>query len=128
MQHYLEGKIAPLMAAITAMVDGENNLDLLVHYPREHFVHQMWLDILADSDISQLSYVGSLQSVLQRGELTEIPIAKRAEGEPFYCRLPFSWIVKQHIDEILNSAQKQAGWFLLDCRFSKVTGASAFLS
>jgi hypothetical protein len=107
-QNYLECKIAPLMAAVTAMVDCENNLELLMEHPPGHFIHDMWLDILADPDISQLTYLGSVQSVLQRGELTEIVIHKHAAGEPFFCRLPFSWLVKQHIDDILNNARKQA--------------------
>jgi hypothetical protein len=106
-QNYLECKTAPLMAAVTAMVDCENNLDLLVDHQPGHFIHDMWLDILADSDISQLTYMGSIQSVLQRGELTEITMSKHSAGELFYCRLPFSWLVKQHIDKILNSARKQ---------------------
>lgn len=89
------------------MADSENNLDLLSDHPSDHFVHKMWLNILDDPDMCPLSYVGSLQTLLQRAELTEISLPKHAAGDAFNCRLPFSWIIKQSIDEILNNVKKR---------------------
>ena len=88
------------------MADSENNLDLLVEHENcEHFIHQMWLKILLDPHVSHLRY-SDLQTAIHRAELTEVTVKKYAAGESFYCRLPFSWIIKQHVDEIINSVTK----------------------
>ena len=103
------------MAGIIAMVDSENNFDLLKdHEANDNFIHQMWLEILADSSISHLRY-NDLRTAIHRAELTEVTVKKYAAGDIFYCRLPFSWIIKQRIDEIVNSVTKMTSLGILLC-------------
>ena len=52
---YLELKVTPMLAGILSFADTNANLDILDEID-DLWLHEMWLDMLANSDVTNLKY------------------------------------------------------------------------
>ena len=52
---YLESRVTPLLAGILAFSDTNANLDILSEMG-DLWLHEMWLGMLANSDVTDLRY------------------------------------------------------------------------
>ena len=100
-QHVLSQKIddviEPKFAEILAFIDTNHNLDLLSD--QNSAVSRLWISIFSNSQICHFSYEDLAAKSRQR-----IPAA-----EEFRCQFPFSWLVRQSVEEAWSTAKNIAG-------------------
>jgi len=89
--------VTPKFAEILAFIDSNHNLDLLSH--TNPAVSKLWIDFFSDPQICHFSYEELVAKSRQH-----IP----AEEE-FRCQFPFSWLIKQSVEEEWNKAKNIAG-------------------
>ena len=103
--------VVPILAEIIALADRDCNLDLLKN--DNTWVSRLWLKILADRSISELSYSDMISpatnSVRERVQV----IGSGAGGHRFSCRFPFSFIIKQRVEKLLKDASSVEGIYEL---------------
>ncbi|XP_022806308.1 E3 ubiquitin-protein ligase rnf213-alpha-like [Stylophora pistillata] len=94
--------VVPILAEIIALADRDCNLDLVKN--DNTWVSRLWLKILADRSISELSYNDMISpgtnSVRERVQV----IGSGAGSHRFSCRFPFSFIIKQRVEKLLKDA------------------------
>ena len=99
--------VVPILAEIIALADRDSNLDLLKN--DNTGVSRLWLKILADRNISELSYSDMISpttnSVRERVQVS----GSGAGGHRFSCRFPFSFIIKQRVEKLLKDAASVEG-------------------
>ena len=104
-QHVLSQKIddviEPKFAEILAFIDTNHNLDLVSG--QDSAVSRLWISLFSDSQICHFSYEDLAAKSRQR-----IP----AEEE-FRCQFPFSWLVRQSVEEAWSTAKNIAGKYMV---------------
>ncbi len=101
--------MTPILAGVLAYIDRNNNLDLLVIHPPKSWVSQFWLTMLNDPSATELKYA-YLQSDKKHAELTKMPVKMTAYGNQLMSgKMPFSWELKAHIDELLYKTKNTKG-------------------
>ncbi len=96
--------MTPFLAGVLAFVDTNYNLDLMTLNPPD-WRTLLWLEMLRDPKVTPLSY-SDLQSALEREELTKIPVKMLGcGGQKMNNNLPFSWVIKTHVDELHHQAK-----------------------
>ncbi|XP_068134510.1 E3 ubiquitin-protein ligase RNF213-like [Hyperolius riggenbachi] len=91
--------VTPLMSQILSVVDRNANLDLLVDPEADDFVKSLWMYMFQYENLLQISDDRSSQSdtILVRNHMN---ISTFGEN-----RLPFSWRIKDYLEEIWTQAQ-----------------------
>ena len=105
--------VVPILSEIIALADRDSNLDLMKN--GNTWVSRLWLKMLADRNISELSYSDMIspatKSVRERVQV----IGSGAGGHWFSCRFPFSFIIKQHLEKFSKNASSVSGTKLFYC-------------
>ena len=99
--------VVPILAEIVALADRDSNLDLIKNVSFK--VSTLWLRILANPNISELSYSKMISPVTNSVRERVQVLGSGARGHTFQCMFPFSFLVKHQVDELLNSASSVAG-------------------
>ncbi|KAJ7339377.1 hypothetical protein OS493_005771 [Desmophyllum pertusum] len=94
--------VVPILAEIIALADRDSNLDLMKN--ESTWVSTLWLKILANPNISELSYNKMISPVTNSVRERVQVIASGAGGHRFCCRFPFSFLIKQRVDKWLKDA------------------------
>ena len=85
-----------------AYIDRDNNLDLVQRSPT--WLHVLWLEMLADPSVTRLTYSDLLSPKVRR-EISEYGVLSSGfEGRSLQCQLPFSWVIKEQMDELVHTA------------------------
>ena len=99
--------VVPILAEIIALADTDSNLDLMNNGIA--WISTLWLNILANPCISELSYSKMISpvtnSVCERVQV----LGSGAGGHVFQCMFPFSFLVKQRVEKLLKDAFSVAG-------------------
>ncbi|XP_022801884.1 E3 ubiquitin-protein ligase rnf213-alpha-like, partial [Stylophora pistillata] len=94
--------VVPILAEIIAFADRDMNLDLVKS--DNSWVSKLWLKILADPTFSELSYSEMISpatnSVRERVQV----IGSGAEGHKFCSRFPFSFLIKERVENMVKEA------------------------
>ena len=105
--------VVPILAEIIALADRDCNLDFMEY--NNTWVSRLWLKILADRSISELSYSDMISpannSVRERVQV----IGSGAGGHRFSCRFPFSFVIKQRVEKLLKDAFSVEGTWTTFC-------------
>ena len=101
--------VAPILAEVIAYVDRDGNLELAAH--AEPWVFNLWLKIFRESSLTDLKYD---MFMTQEGDVSEVrrkvPVLKSGyRSHSFQSRFPFSWLLKDRIDELCRDARRIAG-------------------
>lgn len=108
----LQGKVIPVMAAVIAYLDTNNNLDLLYHDggdTSDLWVQHLWLKIFVHQDIGHLNYK-RMQSMNGKEELEEFVVHYECPcAALFSAKLPFSWILLQFVENALTEVSESLG-------------------
>ena len=99
--------VVPILAEIIALVDRDSNLDLMNN--GSAWVSTLWLKILANDDISELSYSKMISPVTNSVRERVQVLGSGAGGHVFQCMFPFSFLVKQRVEKLLKDAFSLAG-------------------
>ena len=101
--------VAPILAEVIAYVDRDGNLELAVS--KDPWISNLWLNVLEDNSFATINY-----GMFMTGEedvnvvRSKVPVLKSGyRGHVFQCRFPFSWILKERIDELYREAKSIAG-------------------
>ncbi|RMX46188.1 hypothetical protein pdam_00007847 [Pocillopora damicornis] len=94
--------VVPILAEIIALADRDGNLDLLKN--DNTWVPRLWLKILADRNISELSYSDMISPATNAVRERVQVIGSGAGGHHFSRRFPFSFIIKQRVEKLLKDA------------------------
>ncbi|KAK7494871.1 hypothetical protein BaRGS_00013998, partial [Batillaria attramentaria] len=114
-QQCLENKVIPVLAGIIAYLDTNANLEILYtgsggdmdDSATPAWVPRLWLGVL--QNVCQLTY-RNMRSVSDKEELDEFSVHNTGAGAvPFTCRLPFSWLVYEHVDSAITGARTTQG-------------------
>ncbi|XP_067057901.1 E3 ubiquitin-protein ligase rnf213-alpha-like isoform X3 [Acropora muricata] len=98
--------VVPVLAEIVALADTDSNLDLMKD--GNPWVSTLWLRILANPNISELSYSKMISPVTNSVRERVPVLGSGARGHTFQCMFPFSFLVKHQVDKLLNSASSVA--------------------
>ena len=103
-QHVLSQKmdsvIEPKFAEILAFIDTNHNLDLVSG--QHSAVSRLWISFFSNSQICQFSYE----------ELAAKPRQHIPAEEEFRCQFPFSWLVRQSVEEAWSTAKNTSGKYI----------------
>ena len=94
--------VVPILAEIIALADRDSNLDLMTN--DNTWISRLWLQILADRNISELSYSKMISPVTNSVRERVQIIGSGAGGHRFSCRFPFSFLIKERVQELLKDA------------------------
>lgn len=101
--------VAPILAEVIAYVDRDGNLDLAASEDR--WVSNLWLNVFQDDSFTDLNY-GMFMSREEDVDVvrSKVPVSKSGyRSHAFQCRFPFSWLLKERIDELYREARSIAG-------------------
>ena len=99
--------VVPIMAEIIALADRDSNLDLMRN---DHsWTSKLWLKIMADPKISELSYSKMISPVTNSVRERVQVLGSGAGGHKFFCRFPFSFLIKQGVEQLLKNALGVSG-------------------
>ncbi|KAJ7339384.1 hypothetical protein OS493_005779 [Desmophyllum pertusum] len=93
--------VVPILAEIIALADRDSNLDLMND---NTWVSTLWLKILANPNISELTYNKMISPVTNSVRERVQVIGSGAGGHRFCCRFPFSFLIKQRVEKWLKDA------------------------
>lgn len=101
--------VAPILAEVIAYVDRDGNLELAAS--GDTWVFNLWLKIFGDSSLSELSFESFMS---QEGDISvvrsKVPVSKSGyDLLAFQNKFPFSWLLKERIDELYREARSIAG-------------------
>lgn len=94
--------VVPILAEIIALADRDSNLDLMRN--DNTWISKLWLKIMADPKISELSYSKMISPVTNSVRERVQVLGSGAGGHKFLCRFPFSFLIKQGVEELLKDA------------------------
>ncbi|XP_029934003.1 E3 ubiquitin-protein ligase rnf213-beta [Myripristis murdjan] len=98
----LQSTVTPVLAGMVEVLDRYSNLDLLFGARLSQGLIRLWLDILADTQILDLTPPQSSSNVDQ-----EVLVQHffKFDGEVQPCAAPFSWLIKMHLQSIWEESE-----------------------
>ena len=105
----VHSSIVPILAEIIALADTDSNMDLMKN--GSSWLPTVWLRILANPNISELYYSKIISPVTNTVRERVQVLGSGAGGHTFQCMFPFSFLIKQQVDKLLQSASSVAGNF-----------------
>ena len=101
--------VAPILSEVIAYVDRDGNLELADS--DDSWVVKLWLKILGDSSLAELCYADFiLQEEGASVVRSKVPVLKSGyRSHSFLCKFPFSWLLKERMDELCKDARNVAG-------------------
>ncbi|XP_042198225.1 E3 ubiquitin-protein ligase rnf213-alpha isoform X2 [Callorhinchus milii] len=102
----VQAVITPFLAQIISVVDRDCNLRLLVDPDTPEFVRKLWMDIFNDSNLLDIPYNRNLIST--QSEIV-VPNYMKMDRPEACNLLPFSWRIKDYLDELLVQARYMEG-------------------
>ena len=110
--------VVPILAEIIALADRNSNLDLMNN--GNGWISTLWLNILANPNISELSYNKIISPVTNSVRERVQVLGSGAGGHVFQCMFPFSFLIKQRVEKLLKDAFSVAGnWQLFSSWISR---------
>ena len=101
--------VAPILAEVIAYVDRDGNLELAAS--KDPWLSNLWLNVFEDSSFATINY-GMFMTREEDVDVvrSKVPVLKSGyRGHVFQCRFPFSWMLKERIDELYRVARSVAG-------------------
>lgn len=99
----METRICHLFAGLIAFIDTNRNLDLLTS-PSGHDFSSLWLQMFTDNELLEVNYrLYLLANNLEKPEFVCTQATGRLTDEKLQLRLPFSWVIKHTMDQLVGS-------------------------
>ena len=95
-----------LIAGIIGYADTNNNLEIMLDPSEPEWKKRMWLRMLDDTKVTRLT----IKENLGQSEPQEILVKSFGANESNMkgC-LPFSWVIKQYVDDLQSQPKQQTG-------------------
>ena len=104
---YIENRLSHLLSGIIALVDSHNNLDLLSD--SEDWIKTFWMDVFSHEMIMSFDYSKmylQASDVNNHNEKKQF-ICNNSLQRPGVLKLPFSWLFKQFLDQLVHVKIKE---------------------
>ncbi|XP_077867696.1 E3 ubiquitin-protein ligase rnf213-alpha-like, partial [Saccoglossus kowalevskii] len=101
----LVSTVTPLLAQVIGFADRNDNLDLILKSPSGSWIHQLWLQILRNQKLLEMTYESFLSPVKNTPREIVPVLASGVNGSFFTAHCPFSWVIKQFVEEKWEEAQ-----------------------
>ncbi|XP_028991062.2 E3 ubiquitin-protein ligase rnf213-beta [Betta splendens] len=98
----LQSTVTPLLASMLEVMDRYANMDLLCDERLSPGLKRLWLDILADSQILDLT---PPQKSSESDQEVLVQHYFLLDGEQQGCAAPFSWLVKLHLEKLWEQSE-----------------------
>ncbi|XP_023274609.1 E3 ubiquitin-protein ligase rnf213-beta-like [Seriola lalandi dorsalis] len=98
----LQSTITPILASMVELMDRNANLDLLSDQKLSEGLIKLWLDILADSQILNLT---PLQKPSESDQEVLVKHYFMLDGEEQSCSAPFSWLITMHLESLWEESE-----------------------
>ncbi|XP_022797655.1 E3 ubiquitin-protein ligase rnf213-alpha-like isoform X3 [Stylophora pistillata] len=100
--------VAPILAEVIAYVDRDGNLELAAS--KDTWMSKLWLNVLEDSSLATINYGMFMTREEDVNEVrSKVPVLKSGyRRHVFQSRFPFSWLLKERIDELYREARSIA--------------------
>uniref|UniRef100_A0AAQ5Y0G2 RING-type E3 ubiquitin transferase n=1 Tax=Amphiprion ocellaris TaxID=80972 RepID=A0AAQ5Y0G2_AMPOC len=93
----VQAVVVPLLAHLVAVIDRDQNLDLLLDRHCGESVKRLWLDIFGNDQLLDISHLTLDHSSEKRTILVQNYIA---QNRNMSCSMPFSWRIKDYLEEL----------------------------
>nr|XP_055971345.1 E3 ubiquitin-protein ligase RNF213 [Sorex fumeus] len=103
----VQAAVTPLLADILAIIDRENNLSLLVRPGVPGWVQELWMFIFSDMKLLHIPLVTGNSRA--RGETPCVRVQSCMHLLGDSNTMPFSWRIKEHLEELWAQAQYISG-------------------
>ncbi|XP_069016032.1 E3 ubiquitin-protein ligase rnf213-beta [Embiotoca jacksoni] len=98
----LQSTVTPILANMLEVMDRYGNLDLLTDDGLGQGLIQLWLDVLADSQILPLT---PLQNQSESDQEVLVQHYFLLDGEEQRCSAPFSWLITMHLGSLWEESE-----------------------
>ncbi|KAM4623618.1 E3 ubiquitin-protein ligase rnf213-beta [Polymixia lowei] len=98
----LQSTLTPVLAGMVEVLDRYANLDLLFGAGLSQGLMELWLDILADTQILDLTPPQN-SSALDQEVLVQHFLVLDGKGQP--CAAPFSWLIRMHLQSLWDESE-----------------------
>ncbi|XP_022072402.1 E3 ubiquitin-protein ligase rnf213-alpha [Acanthochromis polyacanthus] len=102
----VQAVVVPLLAHLVAVIDRDQNLDLLLDRHCSESVKRLWLDIFGNDKLLDISNLTLDHNSEKRTILVQNYIA---QNRNMSCSMPFSWRIKDYLDELWVHALQHEG-------------------
>ncbi|XP_046722736.1 E3 ubiquitin-protein ligase rnf213-alpha isoform X2 [Silurus meridionalis] len=102
----VQAAVIPFLAQLISVIDRDHNLDILLDKNSGESVKKMWLDIFGNVKLLNVPYTivdsnSATKTILVQNSI----VVNRSTG----CSMPFSWIIKDHLEELWVHALHREG-------------------
>uniref|UniRef100_A0A672LJT5 RING-type E3 ubiquitin transferase n=1 Tax=Sinocyclocheilus grahami TaxID=75366 RepID=A0A672LJT5_SINGR len=101
----VQAVVTPFLAQLVSIIDRDCNLDLLLDRNADESLRKLWLEIFGDVKLLNVPYT-SLDNNSEKTILVQNYIAVDSNVG---CTMPFSWRIKDHLEELWVHAFQQEG-------------------
>ena len=108
-RNYMETRISHLFTGLISICDTNNNLDLLVNSAEKQWVSDLWIKMLDDEQLVNISYAKYYLQAKNFKEKTEFLclsyrnlMQNKRINSKLCLKLPFSWLIKENLDNLNN--------------------------
>ncbi|XP_040922673.1 E3 ubiquitin-protein ligase rnf213-beta isoform X2 [Toxotes jaculatrix] len=98
----LQSTVTPFLASLLEVMDRYANLDLLSDQRLSQGLINLWVDILADSQILDLT---PLQKPSEADQEVLVQHYFMLDGEEQPCSAPFSWLIRRHLESLWEESE-----------------------
>ncbi|XP_008404832.1 E3 ubiquitin-protein ligase rnf213-alpha-like isoform X1 [Poecilia reticulata] len=90
----IQAVVTPLLANLVSVIDKDCNLDLLLDEGEE--MRNLWLHIFSSKEMLSVPYAKEINMLIVQSH--------NVGGNTMRCRMPFSWCIKDFLDELMMQA------------------------
>uniref|UniRef100_A0A672LBL4 RING-type E3 ubiquitin transferase n=1 Tax=Sinocyclocheilus grahami TaxID=75366 RepID=A0A672LBL4_SINGR len=112
----VQAVVTPFLAQLVSIIDRDCNLDLLLDRNADESLRKLWLEIFGDVKLLNVPYT-SLDNNSEKTILVQNYIAVDSNVG---CTMPFSWRIKDHLEELWVHAFQQEA---LTCGVNELKGS-----
>ncbi|KAE8283229.1 E3 ubiquitin-protein ligase rnf213-alpha [Larimichthys crocea] len=105
----VQAVVVPLLAQLVSVIDRDQNLDILLDGNCAESVKRLWLDIFGDDKLLEIPRVTLDHNSETRTILVQNYIARQLQDRSMSCSMPFSWRIKNYLEELWVHALHNEG-------------------
>uniref|UniRef100_A0A672YT28 RING-type E3 ubiquitin transferase n=1 Tax=Sphaeramia orbicularis TaxID=375764 RepID=A0A672YT28_9TELE len=103
---HVQAAVVPVLAQLVSVIDRDQNLDILLNENCGESFKRLWLDIFGNENLLEIPQLTFDHS----SETGTIPVQNYVTLKgSFGCRLPFSWRIKDHLEDLWVNAPQCGG-------------------
>ncbi|XP_035997551.1 E3 ubiquitin-protein ligase rnf213-alpha [Fundulus heteroclitus] len=87
----IQAVVTPLLANLVSVIDRDCNLDLLVDEGED--IRKLWFEIFGSKEMLNVRHVTEINTLIMQSHVIG--------GNTMHCRMPFSWCIKDFLDELM---------------------------